>query len=159
MDSKTSIETRLGSVAFSILGLRHSTLRYFFRDFNINYLEQGVDLTSNKKVEYKNLKLTPNFVFFLIENKTFLLLYQSDYYRNKTIDIIANKANRQQEEIEKFLKEKEYNVNKAYPYRYLSSYAIDFKLQKRDRKYRFLKYDENHRYEGNFEYRRANYYN
>ncbi|MBQ0769932.1 MAG: hypothetical protein KBT58_11615 [Bizionia sp.] len=47
MNRNSSIETRLGSVAYTLLGVRHSTLHYFFRDFKIDYLSQCENITDN----------------------------------------------------------------------------------------------------------------
>ncbi|MBQ0769933.1 MAG: hypothetical protein KBT58_11620 [Bizionia sp.] len=45
-------------------------------------------------------------------------------------------------------------MDPKYPYRYLSSYPIDYRIDQNGNSYKFLGYDSNHRYEGNFEYRR-----
>lgn len=154
MNNQKPIQTRLGSVAYTLLEIRRATLQNFFTHFNINYVQYCDD---DKPCLFKDLKLTPNFVFFLIENKTFIKLYEQDYYSDKSIEIIANKIYRKENDVIDYFAGQDYKISQKYPYRYRSSYAIDFALQKD--KYKFLNYNIHHRYEGNYEYRRANYSN
>ena len=140
------MNTRYGHVTYTKLGIRHSTLQYFCRDFNIDIAKY----TDNGEVN-KDVRLQDNFVFFLLENKTFIQLYNLDYYSNKTIEIIANKIGRKENEIIDYLNDRKYKIDPKYPYRYISSYRIDYELGS---KYTFLTYKADHIYEGNFELRR-----
>jgi len=53
------MNTRYGHVTYTKLGIRHSTLRYFCRDFKIDIAKY----THNGLLD-KNVKLNENFVFF-----------------------------------------------------------------------------------------------
>jgi hypothetical protein len=97
------------------------------------------------------VNLIGNFVFFLLENKTFLNFYELDYYSDKTVQMIAHKIGRKEEEIENYLLETNYKIDNEYPLRYISSYKIDREL---GGNYDFLKYKEEHQYQGNYDCRR-----
>jgi len=140
------MNTRYGHVTYTKLGIRHSTLQYFCMDFNIDIAKY----THNGEVD-KDVTLQDNFVFFLLENKTFIQLYHLDYYSNKTIEIIANKIGRKESEVVDYLNNKNYKIDPKYPYRYISSYKIDYDL---GGDYSFLKYMPDYIYEGNYEFRR-----
>ena len=139
--------TRFGHITYSKLGIRHVTLINFCRSFKIDIAKY----THNGKV-HKDVNLDENFMLFLLENKTFIKFYELDYYSNKNIEIIANKTGRKIEDINDYFNNIEYKVLPKYPYRYVSSYKIDFEL---GGKYDFLKYQPNHVYHGNFEFRRS----
>lgn len=153
MNKRKSIQTRMGSIIYTFLGIRHSSMKSFLHDFEIDIRPYCKTLD----VEFKNLRLSPNFVFFLLENKQFIKFYNQDYYGNKSIEIIAHVSGRKTVEIENYFKAKNYQVDVKYPYRYISSFAIDYRLNKESTKYAFLRYDDKNRYEGCSEYRRANY--
>ncbi len=143
------MNTRLGHVAYTKLGIRNSTLIRFCEHFNI-------DITSNTKSLKnepinKDSSLEPNFVYFLLENKTFILMYDQDYYSDKSIEIIAKKIGRTKDEIEEFFLRTPHRIDIRYPFRYISSYKINFDLSGKSN---FLKYDKSHMYQGNSEYRR-----
>ena len=143
------MKQRIGSIVFSVLGIRRATLFHFCRHFEIDIYKEIENYDSSKPIQDQHL--THNFIYFLIENKIFLNFFEEDYYLDKSIEIIANKINRKTAEIENYFKLKELKIDKKYPYRYISSYQIDYAL---NGNYNFLKYLPNHRYEGNFEYRR-----
>ncbi len=139
------------NVTREILKIRRSTLKNFCNHFNINILFRVENLNIEKIDEIKDSTiLEKNFVYFLIEIKTFLKFYEEDYYSDKTIDIIASKVKRKPSDIENYLKSKNYKVNPKNPYRYLSSFHIDYILGK---EYPFTKYDKSVKYYGNYEYR------
>lgn len=143
------MNSRFGHVTYTMLGIRHATLKSVCRDFNIEIL-LNFNLSTSRGIG-KDSILDSNFVYFLIENKTFIRMYELDYYSNKTIEIIANKIGRKEDEIEEYLQLQKYQVDTRYPFRYLSSYKIDYLLGGR---YDFLKYDHAELYEGNYEFRR-----
>jgi len=144
------MDTRFGHVTFTKLEIRHATLRKFCSDFDIEIIKR--DKHSSIRSDDINCMLDDNFVYFLLENKTFIKIYDLDYYSNKTVEIISNKISRKEVEIENYLQIRKFNISQRYPYRYLSSYKIDYDL---GGNYAFLKYDGKHQYEGNFEYRRS----
>ncbi len=141
------MDTRFGHVTYTKLCIRHSTLNSFCKDFEIE-IEKNTKSTSQS---FKDHLLEDNFVYFLLENKTFILIYDLDYYSDKTIEIIANKIGRKEQEIEEYLKIRKYKIDPKYPFRYISSYKIDYDL---GGYYNFLKYNKDLLYEGNFEFRR-----
>jgi hypothetical protein len=143
------MNTRLGHVAYMNIGIRISSFITFCNDFNLK-LEENLKPNSNKRIG-KDCHMTENFVYFLLENKTFIKIYYLDKYVNKSPEIICNKTGQKIHVVENYLKEKSFKLDEKYPYRYLSSYKIDFDL---GGKYDFLKYNSDHFYEGNFEYRR-----
>ncbi|KGO05888.1 hypothetical protein [Dokdonia donghaensis] len=130
-------------------------MKRFLSDFEI-------DITpyyKNANAELIDRRVPANFVFFLLENKQFICLYEKDYYSNKSLDIIAHLSSNTKEEIENYLIESNFKIDPDYPFRYVSSFGIDYKLNKDSGKYDFLNYHHDHRYEGNYEYRRADYSN
>lgn len=141
--------TRFGHVTHTKLGVRRATLISFCKDFKIKI--QLINSQSLVQNIDKNIHLDLNFVYFLLENKTFIQIYELDYYSNKTIEIISNKIGRKEKEIEDYLQTRNYRVDVRYPLRYISSYKIDYEL---GGNYNFLEYDPKHMYEGNFEFRR-----
>lgn len=143
------MNTRLGHVANTKIGIRISSLITFCNDFKLN-IEQNLKPNSTTIIG-KDCYMTENFVYFLLENKTFIRIYDLDKYVNKSPEIICNKIGRKLNDVESYLNEINYKVDEKYPYRYLSSYKIDYDL---GGNYDFLKYNVNHFYEGNFEYRR-----
>lgn len=143
------MNTRYGHVTYTKLQIRHSTLMYFCNDFNIDISSSVI--SPSKQIVNKNSILDANFVYFLMENKTFIKIYNIDYYSNKTIEIISNKIGRKEQEIEEYLRIRKVRIDHKYPLRYISSYKIDYQL---GGNYDFLKYDNSLLYEGNFECRR-----
>lgn len=144
------VNTRLGHVAYMKIGVRISTFMKFCEDFNLD-LASNIKLDNRNSID-KNSYLENNFMYFLLENKTFIIQYQLDRYSDKSLEIICNKIGRSEHEVRKYFEKINYIVKKGYPYRYISSYKIDYDL---GRKYfKFIKYDPNHFYEGNYEYRR-----
>jgi hypothetical protein len=145
------MNSRFGHVTYTKLGIRHATLIHFCRDFDIK-IQLEVESPSERVVD-KDSYLSPNFVYFLMENKTFIRMYDLDYYSNKTVEIISNKIGRKEQEIEEYFQSQKYKIDTKYPYRYLSSYKIDYELGEI---YEFLRYNPSDLYEGNFEFRRRN---
>lgn len=143
------MNSRFGHVTYTKLGIRHATLMSFCKDFAIK-IPLKTNSSSNGIIS-KDSYLAPNFVYFLMEIKIFIRIYELDYYSNKTVEIIANKIGRKVKEIEDYLLSRKYSLDNKYPYRYLSSYKLDYEL---GGNYDFLKYDYNNLYEGNFEFRR-----
>jgi hypothetical protein len=143
------MNTKLGHVAYMKIGIRISSFIKFCEDFDLK-LEENLKSDSTKRIS-KDCYMSENFVYFLLENKTFIKIYYLDKYVNKSAEIIGNKIGRKKIEIESYLNEKKFKLDEKYPYRYLSSYKIDFEL---GGKYDFLKYNPKHFYEGNYEYRR-----
>ncbi|MPR35863.1 hypothetical protein [Salmonirosea aquatica] len=143
------MNTRFGHVTYTKLGIRLSTLVFFCKDFEIDLLQNRKPSSVTNTL--KEIVLEDNFVFFLLENKTFIRIYNLDYYSNKTIEIISNKIGRQEHEIQQFFEARKYKIDNRYPLRYISSYKIDYEL---GGDYNFLRYDKDHIYKGNFEYRR-----
>ena len=159
MKERNRINTRMGSVCYSILALRHATLKRFFKDFNIDYLKYSKTNTLNNECQFKDLHLESNFVFFLIENRVFLRFYEDDYYSDKTINEIANKIGKKADVVKRAIKEYFPNKEKNTSFKYFSSYALDYKLNSEYYLYKMLRYDSNHDYQGDYEYRRQNYNN
>lgn len=107
------------------LGLRLSSVRYFLRDFGI---------FSETHLLVGSRVLSQLFVDYLKKYSKFLLEYQSDYYSDKSPDIIAKTINRDVDEVLVFLiktypqyfDNKVFNKHMKYPFRYISSYGIDY---------------------------------
>ncbi|MDB0601590.1 hypothetical protein PL373_10615 [Tenacibaculum maritimum] len=159
MEERKRIKTRMGSVCYSILALRHETLKRFFKDFNIDYLKYGKTTTLNDEYQFKDLHLESNFVFFLIENRVFLRFYEDDYYSDKTINEIANRIKKNVDDVKKAINEYFPNKENNTSFKYFSSYALDYKLNSEYYLYKMLRYNSNHDYQGDYEYRRQNYNN
>ena len=132
------MKNTIGSVTWN-LGLRQSTVRHFCYDFGIKLEDQFIGNGYFSSSIFKQ-----EFIVFLKSNKSFLLKYQKDFYSDKTPSIIAQTIKRNIDEIEPYLK-KEYpqffengvfNKEKKYPFRYVSSYKIDYELGSN---YSFLK--------------------
>jgi len=124
------MENTFGNVTFH-LGLRQSTVKHFCMDFGIRFEDQFMD------TRYIGSSIiSQEFIDYLYKNVKFLLEYQRDYYSDKTPTIIATTINRKNEVIEPFLKRRYpqffekgfFNNNSKYPFRYISSYKIDFEL-------------------------------
>lgn len=145
------MNSRFGHVTYTKLGIRHATLLSICKDFNIQI--QLETTSSPRRNIDKDCYLHPNFVYFLMENKTFIRMYELDYYSNKTLEIISNKIGRKEKVIEEYLLSQKYNIDNKYPYRYLSSYKIDYEFGE---VYEFLNYNSDNLYEGSFEFRRRN---
>ena len=143
------MNTRFGHVTYTKLEIRHATLIHFCNAFNIDISSSVI--SPSKQIVNKDSILDANFVYFLMENKTFIKIYDIDYYSNKTIEIISNKIGRKEQEIEEYLRIRKVRIDNKYPLRYISSYKIDYQL---GGNYDFLKYDNSLLYEGNFECRR-----
>lgn len=129
------MNTGLNYVIKKTIGLeRKASLFHFCKDFKI-------DINSNLDTETN--WLTSNFAYFLIKNKTLILMYEQDYYEDKTIEIIAKRIGRQKEEIEKYFKNYPFRIDPKYPYRYISSYKVFYEIEG---KCGFLQYDKNYSY-------------
>lgn len=144
------MNTKIGSIVFTVLSIRRATLFNFCKHFNIEINSQIKQFKQGTLIKDQELK--DNFIYFLIENKTFIKLYEQDYYLDKSIEIIANKIAKKETDILNYFAENNFKLNSKYPYRYISSYKVDFDLGSN---YNFLKYNDNLRYEGNFQFRRA----
>ncbi|WP_394907902.1 hypothetical protein [uncultured Mesonia sp.] len=104
------MENTFKHVTRNLLKIRRSTLKNICKDFGINILfrfkkldvEQIENITDDDVLE-------ENFVYFLMENKTFIEFYESDYYSDKTIETIDNKIQKYPETVEDYLKK--ININ------------------------------------------------
>jgi hypothetical protein len=115
----------------SSLKVYQQTIRNFCNDFEIDFNNQFIG-----RGHVSNSIFRPEFVKFLKLNKDFISKYESDNYENKTTKIIAKKIDRPITEIENYLK-KEYpkyykdgsfKFENSSSLRYISSFAIDYKL-------------------------------
>jgi len=133
----------LSSVAFQV-GVRQSTIKHFCNGFDINYADQVEDQLLCEFSMYRDV-LKVEFVDYLIKNKNFIRKFETDYYNDKTPEIIAKTVKQHIKVIDMYLK---CNYKKYYPkgvfvpadkytLRYVSSYVIDYEL---GGNYNFLNY-------------------
>jgi hypothetical protein len=124
------------------LGVFQQTITNFCRDFDIDFGEQfiGWGWVSDSKIKTE-------FIEYLIEIRQFIRIYNQDNYEAKTIKSISSKIKRPYKEIESYLKSNfpkdftngEFYFNEQSSQRYISSFAIDYKL---GGNYNFIKYTQ-----------------
>ena len=121
---------------------RLSSIKHFCNDFEIDLRQQFVN---GYIIGHSVMK--DNFVKYMIKNGEFLLMYEKDYYSDKSPIIIAQKINIEVETVEKFLLQKYpqffigsvFNEKIKRPFRYISSFKVDLDL---GGNYEYLKFND-----------------
>jgi hypothetical protein len=121
---------------------RLSSIKHFCNDFEIDLRQQFVN---GYIIGHSVMK--DNFVKYMIKNGEFLLMYEIDYYSDKSPIEIAFIINRDVEIVEKYLLQEYpkffngnvFNCSVKMPFRYISSFKVDCAL---GGNYEYLKLNE-----------------
>ena len=130
------LPTRMGAVAYKLSG-RHASFKRFCKLFNI-------DLGKNFNKDHHISNELSNHLF---KFEIFARLYEMDYYKEKSPEIIANFLGKNTDDVIKALRNLEPQLfspiglmmNKEYNFKYISSFEIDKYL---GGNYDFLSYRE-----------------
>jgi transitional endoplasmic reticulum ATPase len=117
------MELTLEKIA-NIINVYQGTIVRFCQVFEIPF-EKQVSLRVEPRSRYR---LKEEFIEYLLNQKEFLMEFQSDFYSDKTAKSIANKINRNETEVENYLLSHPPNVFMVTLNSRYSSYEVGYKL-------------------------------
>jgi hypothetical protein len=116
------------------IGVPHKILEMVIEEFNLS-IDRFYISPIDSRFNYRSVNKEGK--DYLLKLKEFIIAFNKDFYADKTIESIALKTGRDEKAVEEYLRMKhpEFFAEKGkypkwdmYPFRYVSSFVIDYNL-------------------------------